>query len=72
MKGMGDMDWHLLNQHYVSLDSESYRISVLEEVLSSDLQLVQVLVSGMVSLKTMISHGHRVVYSNLLSLRELV
>ncbi len=47
------MIWLLLNQHYVNLDYTNSRISVLEEVVSSDLQLVQVLVSGMVSSKTM-------------------
>ncbi len=47
------MKWHLLNQLYVNLDSENSKISVLEEVVSSDLQLVRVLVSGMVSSKTM-------------------
>ncbi len=52
------MDWHLLNQHFVSSDSESYKISVLEEVVSSELQLVQVLVSGSVSPRTMTLHGH--------------
>ncbi len=47
------MKWHLLNQLYVNSDLENSRISVLEEVVSSELQLVQVLASGMVSLKTM-------------------
>ncbi len=47
------MYWHLLNQHCVSLDYISSRISVLEEVLSSEAQLVQVLVSGHISTKTM-------------------
>ncbi len=47
------MQWLLLNQHFVSLDSENFRISVLEEVVSSELQLVRLLVSGMVSQKTM-------------------
>ncbi len=49
------MQWHLLNQHFVSLESIRCEISVLEEVLSSELQLVQLLVSGMVSHRTMSS-----------------
>jgi len=52
------MIWLLLKQHFVHTQSESYRMSVLEEVLSSELQLVQVLASGLVSLETMTSHGH--------------
>ncbi len=51
------MQWHLLNQHYVSLGFENFGISVLEEVLSSDLTLVLLLVSGTVSQKTMNSVG---------------
>ncbi len=56
------MKWRLLNQHYVNLDSRSYQMCVLEEVISSELQLVQLLVSGMVSQETMnsIGHGHQV------------
>ncbi len=49
------MNWHLLNQHYVSLDFKNYEISVLEEVISSELQLVLLLVSGTVSFETMTS-----------------
>ncbi len=52
------MDWHLLNQHCVNLDSENFEISVLEEVVSSEQQLVQVLVSGVISSKTMTSLLH--------------
>ncbi len=47
------MKWHLLNQHYVSLEFPSLEISVLEEVVSSEQQLVQLLVSGTVSRQTM-------------------
>ncbi len=47
------MKWHLLNQHCVNLDFGNSKISVLEEVISSELQLVRLLVSGTVSLKTM-------------------
>ncbi len=54
------MKWHLLNQLYVNSVLEDSNICVLEEVVSSELQLVQLLVSGTVSQKTMISHtlGH--------------
>ncbi len=52
------MKWHLLNQHFVNLEFKNLGISVLEEVLSSELQLVQLLVSGSVSLETMTSHFH--------------
>ncbi len=54
---MDNVTWHLLNQHYVNLDSRKCEISVLEEVLSSELQLVLLLASGTVSLKTMTSVG---------------
>ncbi len=47
------MEWLLLNQHYAVLDSNALKVVVLEEVLSSELQLVSVLVSGGVSMKTM-------------------
>lgn len=43
------MKWRLLNQHYVSLDPINLGISVLEEVVSSEVQLVSVLVSGHIS-----------------------
>ncbi len=49
------MQWLLLNQLFVSLDYKNFGISVFEEVVSSDQQLVQVLVSGSVSHKTMSS-----------------
>jgi len=52
------MQWHLLNQHYVNLDSKNSKISVLEEVVSSEQQLASVLVSGTVSQKTMTLLGH--------------
>ncbi len=51
------MDWLLLNQHFVSLELQNFEISVLEEVLSSEAQLVLLLVSGTVSRKTMTSVG---------------
>jgi len=53
------MKWHLLNQHYVNMDFRNFEISVLEEVVSSEQQLVQLLVSGTVSPRTMTlaSHG---------------
>jgi len=51
------MSWRLLNQHYVNLDYENCQVSVLEEVVSSEVQLVALLVSGTVSRKTMNSPG---------------
>jgi len=52
------MKWLLLNQLYASIFPTSSEISVLEEVISSELQLVQVLVSGQVSSRTMSSLFH--------------
>ncbi len=52
------MLWHLLNQYYVNSDFKNSVMSVLEEVVSSEQQLVQVLVSGPVSSETLILHGH--------------
>ncbi len=52
------MQWHLLNQFYVSMDYGNSKISVLEEVVSSDPSLVQVLVSGVISSKTMMLFSH--------------
>ncbi len=52
------MNWLLLNQLYVNLDSKSLGISVLEEVVSSEALLVQVLASGRISLMTLTSHFH--------------
>jgi len=49
------MNWLLLNQFYAILGPLNFNVFVLEEVLSSELQLVQVLVSGPISFKTMIS-----------------
>ncbi len=46
------MKWHLLNQLYVSLGPLSLEDCVLEELVSSDLQLVQVLASVMDYLRT--------------------
>ncbi len=47
------MQWHLLNQHYVSLEFPNLNVSMLEEVVSSEQQLVQLLVSATVSHRTM-------------------
>ncbi len=52
------MLWHLLNQLYVNLDLDNSSVCVLEEVVSSEVQLAQLLVSGTISHKTMISHIH--------------
>ncbi len=46
------MSWLLLNQLFVSSVSEDLHVSVLEEVLSSEALLVQLLVSGGVSIET--------------------
>ncbi len=59
------MNWLLLNQFYVNTDYTNSKISVLEEVVSSEQQLVQVLASGTVSLKTMMSRGHGSQWFNL-------
>ncbi len=58
------MNWHLLNQLFVSLESKSYQICVLEEVLSSELQLVQLLVSGTISQETMMLLGRGLPWNN--------
>jgi len=58
------MDWLLLNQYYAPMDFENSKISVLEEVVSSAQQLVQVLVSGTVSSKTMNSVSHSALFCN--------
>ncbi len=58
MKGMGRLEWLLLNQHLDSLERTNSRVSVLEELVSSEQQLVQVLVSGKVSSQTSKSLGH--------------
>ncbi len=49
------MKWHLLNQLYVHSEYADCHVSLLEEALSSELQLVQVLVSGIVSSQMMLS-----------------
>jgi len=59
------MQWLLLNQHYASTFLDSRLISVLEEVISSELQLVQVLVSGRISSKTMNLVGLGQLFNNL-------
>ncbi len=46
-------NWLLLNQLYVTLDYKDSVLCVLEEVVSSEVQLVQVLASGRISSKTM-------------------
>ncbi len=51
------MQWHLLNQLSVNSDYRRCVISVLEEVVSSEEQLVLLLVSGMVSHRTMSLDG---------------
>lgn len=58
------MKWHLLNQLFVNLDSKNSEMSVLEEVVSSELQLVQLLASGTVSPKTMTSHFRGTLWNN--------
>ncbi len=67
----GIMKWHLLNQHFVSMESNDSRISVLEEVVSSDQLLVQVLVSGMVSPRTMTLVSHRSFYNQVAPIEQL-
>ncbi len=52
------MQWLLLNQHFAYMDSKVCEMSVVEDLLSSELQLVLLLVSGMVSQETMTSLGH--------------
>ncbi len=65
------MKWHLLNQLFVNSDYENSKISVLEEVVSSELQLVQVLASGIVSSKTMTYLGLGIQAYNLIEERCL-
>ncbi len=64
------MIWLLLNQLFVNLDYQGYKISVLEEVVSSEVQLVQVLVSGRISQETMNSVNHHLDISNLIGQRK--
>jgi len=66
------MKWLLLNQHYVNLEFLNCRMSVLEEVVSSEQQLVQLLVSGLVSHQTMILHGPGLVCCNQKGLNDPV
>ncbi len=64
------MQWHLLNQLFVNSDYENSKISVLEEVVSSEQQLVQLLVSGTESRQTM-SLEHRLVdYNQIVHIEE--
>ncbi len=64
------MIWLLLNQLFVNLDYQGYKISVLEEVVSSEVQLVQVLVSGRISQETMNSVGRGLVCFNLIEINK--
>ncbi len=65
------MQWLLLNQLFVNLDYQGYEISVLEAVVSSEVQLVQVLVSGRISQETMNSVGQSQVCFNLIGQKGL-
>ncbi len=65
------MQWLLLNQHFVNLGFRDSKMCVLEEVVSSGLQLVSVLVSGTVSVDTMNLHGHGHQSNNLEYVRDL-
>ncbi len=47
------MKWHLLNQLYVNLDYRNSKLSVLEDLVSSELQYLSLLVSGVISFRTM-------------------
>ncbi len=59
------MQWLLLNQFLLPMAYRSFRSSVLEEVVSSEQQLVQVLVSGRVSSQTMNLLGLGQTWNNL-------
>ncbi len=59
-----DMQWHLLSQFFVSTDSINSVMCVFEEVVSSELQLAQVLVSGKVSSETINSLNPEVQWYN--------
>ncbi len=48
------MQWQLLSQHYVTSEYQDLNVSLLEVVVSSQQQLALVLVSGLVSIKTML------------------
>ncbi len=65
------MQWLLLNQLFVNLDYQGYEISVLEAVVSSEVQLVQVLVSGRISQETMNSVGQSQACFNLIGQKGL-
>ena len=69
-----EMKWHLLNQHFVSLEPTNSVISVLEELVSSEQQLVLLLVSGMVSPRTMTSALAQAFYNQLvpIELQEVI
>ncbi len=51
------MQWHLLNQYFCHMDCINLNVSVLEEAVSSEQQLVALLVSGTVSSSTMSSES---------------
>ncbi len=59
------MYWLLLNQYYVHMGLGKSEVSVLESVVSSEEQLVQVLVSGNISSETMTSLSHGQKWNNL-------
>lgn len=54
------MKWHSLNQYYVIMESQDSRITVIEDLVSSEQQWVLLLMSGTVSPKTMnlLGRGH--------------
>ncbi len=62
------MKWLLLNQHFVSMSLTNCVDCVLEEALSSDLQLAQVLVSDMDYSKTGILPARPIRVYNLVAL----
>jgi len=64
------MEWHLLNQYCEISEFNNSAVWVLEEVISSELQLAQVLASGVISLKTMTSHFPGLKWNNPVSLTE--
>ncbi len=66
------MQWHLLNQLYVNIRLPKYEISILEDLVSSELQLVSLLMSGSVSRQTMISTSLGFQVSNQIGEKRLV
>ncbi len=53
------MKWQLLNQHFMHSVVDGYHVSVLEEEVSSEEQLVVLLASGRISPTVMSSAGQR-------------